>query len=62
MTSRKDFLKGIVGAAGSFAPYSPFSKIVFIIDMLLGRLEIFPFFFIFSPSAKKFFQRRSNKI
>lgn len=32
-----------VGPAGSFADFSPFSKIVFCIDMLAGRLEIFPF-------------------
>lgn len=43
---------GIVGAAGSFAPYSPFSKVVFIIDMLLGRLEIFPLLLMFSTKMK----------
>lgn len=30
------------GPTGSFAPYSIFSKIILIIDMLAGRLEIFP--------------------
>lgn len=30
------------GPTGSFAPYSVFSKIILIIDMLAGRLEIFP--------------------
>lgn len=30
------------GPMGSFAPYSIFSKIILIIDMLAGRLEIFP--------------------
>ena len=43
---------GIVGATGSFAPYSLFSKIVFIIDMLLGRLEIFPLLLIFISGVK----------
>lgn len=43
---------GIVGAAGSFAPYSAMSKIVFIIDMLLGRLEIFPLLLMFSTKMK----------
>lgn len=43
---------GIVGATGSFAPYSMFSKIVFIIDMLLGRLEIFPLLLIFVSGTK----------
>lgn len=43
---------GVVGATGSFAPYSMFSKIVFIIDMLLGRLEIFPLLLIFVSGVK----------
>ncbi len=53
---------GKVGAACNYGGCAPLSKVVYIINMLIGRLEIFPFFFIFSPSAKKFFQRRSNKI
>lgn len=53
---------GKVGAACNYGGCAPLSKVVYIINMLVGRLEIFPFFFIFSPSAKKFFQRRSNKI
>lgn len=43
---------GVVGATGSFAPYSMLSKIVFIIDMLLGRLEIFPLLLIFMSGVK----------
>ena len=43
---------GIVGATGSFAPYSMFSKMVFVIDMLLGRLEIFPLLLIFISGAR----------
>jgi len=33
---------GVVGPAGSYASLSYFSKIVLTLDMLLGRLEIFP--------------------
>lgn len=40
-----------VGPAGSFAAFSPLSKIVFCIDMLVGRLEIFPFLMLFTVSA-----------
>ena len=43
---------GVVGATGSFAPYSMFSKMVFVIDMLLGRLEIFPLLLIFVSGVK----------
>ena len=32
-----------VGPTGNFADFSILSKIVFCIDMLAGRLEIFPF-------------------
>ena len=43
---------GIVGPAGNFASYSMFSKIIFIFDMLLGRLEIFPLLLLFSPKMR----------
>lgn len=43
---------GVVGPTGSFASYGLLSKIVFIIDMLLGRLEIFPLLLIFSAKFK----------
>ncbi len=39
----------LVGATGNYGHYSDLSKIVFIIDMLLGRLEIFPLLALFSP-------------
>jgi trk system potassium uptake protein TrkH len=44
---------GKVGAAGSFAEYTDFSKIVFSGAMLLGRLEIFPLIIALSPSIWK---------
>jgi trk system potassium uptake protein TrkH len=40
-----------VGPASNFAFYSPFSKIVLLLDMLIGRLEIFPMILLFSPSV-----------
>ena len=38
----------LVGPTGNFAMFSPFSKIVLSMDMLLGRLEIFPILVLFS--------------
>ncbi len=38
----------VVGPTGNFSIYSPLSKVVFIFDMLLGRLEIFPLLILFS--------------
>ena len=38
----------MVGPTGNFALFSPFSKIVLSMDMLLGRLEIFPILVLFS--------------
>lgn len=40
-----------VGPVENFAAFSPLSKIVFCLDMLIGRLEIFPFLMLFSPSV-----------
>lgn len=39
-----------VGPIESFAAFSSVSKIVFCLDMLIGRLEIFPFLVLFSPN------------
>ena len=44
---------GLVGPMGNYAMYSVFSKIVLSIDMLLGRLEIFPLLIVISPCAWK---------
>ena len=44
---------GMVGPAGNFAAFSPVSKIVFIFDMLVGRLEVFPMLVLFAPSTWK---------
>ena len=45
----------LTGPVGSFADYSLFSKFVFCIDMLAGRLEIFPFLMLFSYMWRKKF-------
>ena len=42
-----------VGPTGNFAFYSPFSKIVFIFNMLAGRLELFPMLVLFHPATWK---------
>ena len=41
----------LVGPSGNFAFFNDFSKIVFIFDMLAGRLEIFPMLLLFAPST-----------
>ena len=38
----------VVGATGNYGSYSSLSKIVFIFDMLIGRLEILPIFALFT--------------
>lgn len=42
-----------VGPAGSFTNFSWWSKIVFIFDMLAGRLEVFPMLLLFAPGTWK---------
>ena len=43
----------VVSPAGSFAPYSGFSKLVFTFTMLTGRLELYPMLALLCPSAWK---------
>ena len=43
----------MVGPNGNFSAYSPLSKLVFIVDMLVGRLEVFPMLILFSPYTWK---------
>ena len=40
-----------VGPAGNFAFYSWWAKLVFIFDMLAGRLELFPMLLLFAPAT-----------
>ena len=42
---------GMVGPVGSFAPFSDFSKLVYIFNMLVGRLEVFPMLVLFAPAT-----------
>ena len=43
----------LVGPAGNYAGFSWLSKIVLILDMLAGRLEIYPLMIFFLPSTWK---------
>ncbi len=43
----------LVGSAGNYSSFSIFSKIVFIFNMLAGRLELYPMLLIFMPMAWK---------
>ncbi|MBP9989784.1 MAG: TrkH family potassium uptake protein [Ruminococcus sp.] len=43
---------GRVGATGNFGSYTVLSKLIFISDMLLGRLEIFPLILMFMPGLR----------
>ena len=41
----------VVGPTGNFSAFSPLSKGVMSLCMIAGRLEIFPIFMLFSPTA-----------
>ena len=43
----------MVGPSGNFSAFSPLSKIVFTIDMICGRLELFPILILFLPQTWK---------
>ena len=42
-----------VGPSCNFSAFSPFSKLILIVDMLAGRLEIFPILILLSPKTWK---------
>ncbi len=42
---------GMVGPTGSYAGFSALSKIVLCLDMLFGRLELYPMLVLFFPST-----------
>ncbi|MBO7670936.1 MAG: TrkH family potassium uptake protein [Oscillospiraceae bacterium] len=42
-----------VGPSGNYLFFSPLSKLILSLEMLLGRLEIFPMLFLFSPRVWK---------
>ena len=41
----------VVGPAGNFGDFTILSKLVYIFNMIAGRLEIFPMLVLFSPST-----------
>ncbi len=43
----------VVGPVGNFAGFSDVSKLVFIFNMLVGRLEIFPMLLLLTPATWK---------
>lgn len=43
----------LVGPMGNFSSFSGFSKFILSLDMLFGRLEIFPMLFLFTSAAWK---------
>ena len=45
-----------IGPTGNFSIFTPYSKIVFIVLMLTGRLEIFPMLILFSKNTWKRFR------
>lgn len=48
---------GMVSPVGNFSAFSVFSKIILSVDMLIGRLEVFPILLLLSPAIwqkKKF--------
>ena len=44
---------GSVGPTGNFSHFSAMSKLVFMFDMLAGRLELFPMLVLFAPATWK---------
>lgn len=44
---------GQIGATGNFGSFSVLAKIVFMFNMLIGRLELFPLLVMLSPSTYK---------
>ena len=44
---------GAVGPQGGFANFSWFSKLVLTIEMIAGRLELFPILILFAPITWK---------
>ncbi len=43
----------IAGPTGNFAAFSSFSKFILSIEMIVGRLELFPILLLFSPNTWK---------
>lgn len=52
-----------VGPIENFGAFTPFSKCVFMFDMIAGRLELFPLLILFHPALWKdtLFHRSKDK-
>ena len=50
-----------VGPTGNFGGFTDFSKIVLMLDMLIGRLELFPMLVLFAPGMWKISSRRAER-
>jgi trk system potassium uptake protein TrkH len=44
---------GLVGPYGNYSMFSSFSKVILSIEMIAGRLELFPILILFSPKTWK---------
>ena len=51
----------MVGPTGNFGDFSVFSKVILMLDMLIGRLELFPMLVLFAPGMWKLPARRPEK-
>lgn len=52
---------GEIGPTSNYTIYSPWSKLVLSLDMLLGRLEIFPLLVIFSPTTWRHYRMAAKR-
>jgi trk system potassium uptake protein TrkH len=52
---------GTIGPMGTFGGLSPWSKIIFIIDMVVGRLELIPFLAMLHPDFWSFQRGSAGK-
>lgn len=51
---------GVVGPAGNFGHFSLIPKLVLMLDMLVGRLELFPMLVLFARGMWKLPAKRSG--
>ncbi len=53
---------GMVGPSGNFSAFSPLSKVVMSMGMLLGRLEIYPILIMFAPSTFRLHKQEITEV
>ena len=51
----------LVGPTGNFGDFGVFSKVILMLDMLIGRLELFPMLVLFAPGMWKLPAHRPEK-